>query len=156
MLTYTASFEYNGVTYTNSDYTEPIPKTSYSVLLGTKGYAYLKDALDDAAEGDTVILIADVDEPNADCGGYPYYFNAITLDLNGHTATVKNLTMSNNITIKNGIHFTIQIHNERVRNSIFQVFGENQKNPHKKTLTEITDAISIRVFLVYNVFNSVI
>gem|GEM_PF-3191079 len=102
VLTYTAIFEYNGVTYTNSDYTEPIPKTTAVAVIGTTSYSYLKAALDAAAEGDTVILIADVDEPDAVCGGYPYYDNAFTLDLNGHTATVKSLTMSNNITIKNG------------------------------------------------------
>ncbi|HAG04012.1 MAG TPA: hypothetical protein DCG28_01115 [Lachnospiraceae bacterium] len=101
-LTYTASYEFNGVTYTNSDYTEPIPKTTAVAVIGTTSYSYLKDALDAAKEGDTVKLIADVNEPDAVCGGSPYYYEAFTLDLNGHTATVKYIDIMNNLTVKNG------------------------------------------------------
>ncbi len=114
VLTYTASYEYRGTVYTNSDHTETIPRTTNSVFIGTTGYAYLKDALEAANDGDVITLIADIDET-----GNTFYDNdnkGVTIDLNDHTAVLGSLNIGGNLTVKNGT-LTCYIRNENVGNN---------------------------------------
>ncbi len=114
VLTYTASYEYRGTVYTNSDHTETIPRTTNSVFIGTTGYAYLKDALEAANDGDVITLIADIDET-----GNTFYDNdnkGVTIDLNDHTAVLGSLNIGGDLTVKNGT-LTCYIRNENVGNN---------------------------------------
>ncbi|MBR6400439.1 MAG: InlB B-repeat-containing protein [Firmicutes bacterium] len=103
VLTYTATVTVNGheIVYT---YNTVIPK--YVAKIDGKGsYSTLKEALDAAYDNDTVKLLADVDEPKADCGldmEYSCYYKDIVLDLGGHYAKLGGITTSRSVSVKNG------------------------------------------------------
>ena len=92
-------------TFTDT-HTEPIPKTAKIAMIGETGYPSLEAALQAVQGGETITLSDDVEE-NADVDvGY----KSITIDLNGHSATLTSISIQGNLTVKNGT-LTCKINN---------------------------------------------
>ena len=79
-----------------------LPKTVVVAKIGETGYPSLLAAMDNAASGDVITVMDDVNELETACGGSPSYSGAFTLDLNGHSVTLASITMSASLTVKNG------------------------------------------------------
>lgn len=103
-IIYTAKATFDGMEYTETKEVV-IPKKVLVATVGDKKYESLKAAIDAAYSDETIVVYADVYEPDVNPGHdqtWGCYNKNIMIDLNGHTVTFGTLATNYSITIKNG------------------------------------------------------
>ena len=98
----TDPFDFDGGTQANitlaAEWTEAAASVAHTSggVTSTKYYLTLKEALDDAANGDTVRALKDISEGDKDVD---LKYNNITIDLNGHAAALNKIDTMVNLTV---------------------------------------------------------
>jgi uncharacterized repeat protein (TIGR02543 family) len=103
-IVYTAKVVSNGTEYTETKEVT-IPQKVLVATVGDEKFDSLKAAIDAADDDETIVVYADVDEPDVNPGNdqtWGAYYKNIELDLNGHTVTFGTFASNYGITIKNG------------------------------------------------------
>ena len=134
-IIFTAKATFEGTEYTDTKEVA-IPQKVLVAAVGDKKFDSLKDAIDAAYNDETIVVYADVDEPDTLLGSdqtWGCYYKNIEIDLNGHTVTFGTLSSNYNITI--GDSFSIKnmtdtdINNNKINaNKSFNAINNNKLN----------------------------